>query len=73
MLGFVSYWKSIEMISMFDPNDWIRKIRDINGQVRITYKNVDTELEKVRETFSHEQQEALKAHEVKIYARGELE
>lgn len=52
---------------MFNPNDWIRKIRDINNEVRVTYKNVDTGLEKVIETFSHKQQEALEAHEDRLY------
>jgi hypothetical protein len=51
---------------MFNPVEWTKQQKSINGIVRIIYINEHTGLPKLRCTFTKEQQKALEREERKL-------
>lgn len=51
---------------MFDPKEWTKQLKSIDGIVRIIYVNEHTGLPKLRSTFTKEQQKALEREDKKL-------
>jgi len=55
---------------MFNPEEWLRQWVTIQGKKRIIYINEHTGLEKMRSTFTIEQQNVLDEYKNRLIIQG---